>query len=148
MRNFLALALTLFITTALGAAVVAQNSNTPSNNTNAPVNRKKVTNTNKSANSNKSANVNKSSNANSSTGSQAINANTSSAGRHRIIDINTASKQELMTLSGIGEAYSQKIIEGRPYKSKDELVRRGIITQALYSSISARIIAHQVKTKP
>lgn len=41
-----------------------------------------------------------------------------------VLDINTASKADFMALPGIGEAYSQKIIAGRPYKTKDELVAK------------------------
>lgn len=53
-----------------------------------------------------------------------------------------------MTIPGIGDVYAQKIIEGRPYKMKSDLVKRGIIPQTLYASVSPKIIAHQPKTKP
>src|SRR5262249_13121050 len=59
------------------------------------------------------------------------------------IDINSATKQELMTLPGIGDAYSQKIISGRPYRAKNELVQKNIIPQATYDKISGQIIAKQ-----
>jgi DNA uptake protein ComE-like DNA-binding protein len=60
-----------------------------------------------------------------------------------LIDINSASKQELMTLSGIGDALSQKIIDNRPYRGKNDLVRKNIIPQATYDKISDQIIARQ-----
>jgi DNA uptake protein ComE-like DNA-binding protein len=61
------------------------------------------------------------------------------------IDINTATKADLMSISGIGDAYSQKIIDGRPYKRKDELVSKKIVPQATYDKIKDQIIAKQPK---
>ena len=60
-----------------------------------------------------------------------------------LIDINSATKQELMTLAGIGDAYAQKIIDGRPYHAKNELVQKKIIPQATYDKIAAQVIARQ-----
>jgi competence protein ComEA len=65
----------------------------------------------------------------------------------QIIDINSASKQELMSLPGIGDAYSQKIIDNRPYRGKNDLVRKNVIPQGTYDKISGQIIAKQDTAK-
>ena len=62
---------------------------------------------------------------------------------HELVDINSASKPELEALQGIGEAYAQKIIDHRPYRQKDDLVRLKIIPESTYQVISDKIIAHQ-----
>jgi DNA uptake protein ComE-like DNA-binding protein len=59
------------------------------------------------------------------------------------IDINTATAKQLKTLTGIGDAYSEEIIKGRPYKRKDELVQKKIIPQATYDKIKEQIVAKQ-----
>ncbi len=60
-----------------------------------------------------------------------------------LIDINRASKQELMSLKGIGEVRAQAIIRERPYARKDEIVQKGIVPLAVYDDIKDRIIARQ-----
>lgn len=59
------------------------------------------------------------------------------------IDINSASKDQLMTLPGIGDARAAAIIKNRPYRGKNELIDKKIVPQNVYNDIKDHIVAHQ-----
>ncbi len=63
--------------------------------------------------------------------------------KKELLDINSATADELKKLPGIGEAYSKKIVLNRPYKGKDDLIKKKIIPQATYDKIKNDIIAKQ-----
>ncbi|MDR3745079.1 MAG: helix-hairpin-helix domain-containing protein [Acidobacteriaceae bacterium] len=67
------------------------------------------------------------------------------AASKNLLDINTATVAQLKALPGMGDAYVQRIIAGRPYTAKNQLTTRGILPQPAYAAIKDQIIAHRPK---
>jgi DNA uptake protein ComE-like DNA-binding protein len=79
--------------------------------------------------------------------SPAPTASGSKATTPKPMDINSASKAQLMSLPGIGEAEAKKIMAGRPFRSTARLVADNILSQAAYNALKGRIVAVQ-RTQP
>ncbi len=69
------------------------------------------------------------------------------AAKAELVDINTATEEQLKSVPGIGDAYAKKIISGRPYAKKDQLKSRKIVPDQVYEKIKEKIIAKQPKKK-
>lgn len=63
------------------------------------------------------------------------------------VDINTASESQLREVPGIGSAYAKRIVQNRPYSSKDQLVTKGVLPKGVYDKVKGRLVAHRMTMK-
>ncbi len=75
----------------------------------------------------------------------AAKASTAKKAKEELLDLNTCTRDQLVALPGVGEAYADKIIAGRPYKMKSELVSKNIVPKGIYDKFAAKVIAKQKK---
>jgi len=66
------------------------------------------------------------------------------ADRSGLLDINTATPEQLLALPGMGRAYAQRVIAGRPYSAKNQLLSRGILPEPAYEKIAGLIVARRI----
>ena len=78
-------------------------------------------------------------------GQVAAGPSASAASKMGPMDINTASVDQLRTLPGVGDTYARRIVQGRPYTSKNQLVTKGILPKNVYDKVQNLIVASHVK---
>ncbi len=77
------------------------------------------------------------------TGPRNSKATSNNRAEGQLVDLNSASKAELIALPGVGEAYAQRIVDHRPYREKTDLIRRNVIPESTYRQIQEKVIARQ-----